>query len=46
MNSQQFYCQFSIKINRYSERGLKLSTTDDVNKESQSLTVPELNNKY
>ena len=46
MNLQQFYCQPSIKADRYSERSLKLPTTDGVNKEGQSLMVPESNSKH
>ena len=46
MNLQQFYCQPSIKADRYGERGLKLPTTDGVNGEGQSPTVPESNSKH
>ena len=46
MNLQQFYCQPSIKADRYSERGLKLSTTNDINGENQSLMISESNSKH
>ena len=46
MNLQQFYCQSLIKINKYSERDLKLPITDGINKEGQSLTISESNNKH
>ena len=46
MNLQQFHHQPSVKADRYSERDLKLSITDDINEEDQSFTVSESNSKH